>query len=68
MANHMITSTPYGTMHVDVVVPAAELKSARRALGALSRRNGWGERLSVREHTFGRYARLGAIYRSHKGA
>lgn len=61
--NITFSPTPFGTVHVSAVVPVADIRKARRSIAAQVGRRGLGKRLSVREHTFGQYARIGLVYR-----
>lgn len=61
--NVTFSPTPYGTVHVQAVVLATEAAKAKRSIASQVGRRGLGKRLSIREHTFGRYVRIGAIYR-----
>lgn len=61
--NVTFTPTPFGTVRADVTCPASDISRAKRSISAQAGRRGLGERLSVREHIFGQYARIGVIYR-----
>lgn len=54
--------TPYRTVHVSVVVPVEDIAKAKRSISSQAGKRGYGKRKSVREHTFGRYATVMAIY------
>ena len=57
--------TPYGTVHVSATVPSDQLAKAKRSISSQAGKRGYGKRLSVREHTFGQWARVMAIYPKH---
>lgn len=61
--NITFTPTPFGTVRADVVCPADQVGKAKRSISAQAGRRGLGKRISVRAHVFGRYARVGVIYR-----
>lgn len=61
--NVTFTPTPFGTVRADVVVPVDQIGKAKRSISSQAGRRGYGKRLSVREHRFGRLARVGIIYR-----
>lgn len=60
--NIKFSATPFRTVRADVVVPVSEATRAKRSISAQAGKRGLGKRLSVREHTFGRYVRIGVIY------
>lgn len=63
MSEATYSPTPFGTVVVEAIVPVEEIGKFKRSVSATAKRKGLGKRLSVREHTFGRYARVGLIYR-----
>jgi hypothetical protein len=63
MDNVTYSPTPFGTVVVEAVVPAEEIGKFKRSVSATRKRHGLGQRVSVREHTFGRWARVAVIYR-----
>jgi hypothetical protein len=63
MSNVTYSPTPFGTVVVEAVVPATEVGKFKRSVSATRKRHGLAERLSVREHTFGQWARVAVIYR-----
>lgn len=61
--NVSFSPTPFGTVHASVVVPAEDAAKAKRSISSQAGKRHYGKRLSIREHTFGRFVRIGAIYR-----
>ena len=63
--NITFSPTPFGTVHVETVAPVQDASKAKRKISAQVSPRGLGKRLSLREHRFGSYVKIGAIYRKH---